>query len=191
MHLSFKKCIHFGTKLLLLAPQAQAWLCFSRDCLPDRPLCSLDGSWLLSNWKRLRHQHLVFLVSNRSSHGPVWISFLWYYFPGRDQETKTVSISNSGSSVLFNFSKFCHNLCGSFPGVTYLSSLIFITTTKRIQLSNFAFSPACSLSLLESPPISHITVGYRTVELHAPLLVFNSIFLTLTQALSSVALRSL
>lgn len=142
MHLSFKKCIYFGTKLILLVPQAQAWLCFSRDCLPDTPLCSLDGSWLLSNWKRLRHQHLSFLVSNTSFHGLVWIYFFGIIFLEETKKWK-VFISNSGSSVSFNFLQFCHSLCGSFPGVPYLSSLIFITTTKRIQFSNFAFSPAC------------------------------------------------
>lgn len=129
MNLSFKKWIHFKTKLILLTPQAQEWRCFSEDCLPDTPLCSLDGPRLLPHWKSLRHQHLSFLASNRSSHGSAWISFLWYYFPGRDQEMKTVSISNSGSSVLFNFSKFCHSLCGSFPGVTFL--LLFLSQVLK------------------------------------------------------------
>lgn len=168
MHLSFKKCIHFGTKLILLVPQAQAWLCFSRDCLPDTPLCSLDGSWLLSNWKRLRHQHLSFLVSNRSSHRLVWIYFFgiifleetkkWKQFPFPIQEvlSRLISRNSVTASVV--------------PSLVFLTFLLLFLSQllKKNPVLKFCLFSCLPLSLLEPPPISHITVGYRTVELHAP-----------------------
>lgn len=120
---------------------------FHWEGLWDIPLHSLDGFCLT---ERVWHQCLSFLASNRSPCSPIRISFLWYYFPGRDQEKKTVSISNSESSVSYNFSKFCYSLCGLFSGVTFL--LLFLSKKpKRSQLSLSAFSPAWYMSLLRVP----------------------------------------